>query len=129
MRALLIALGLIVATAAFAAPPPGHPSAREAVEMLGVPPSPGLPASTLPHTGTVRTARDSNAFTFIEVDIETADGRGTRWIAAPLMRIAPGDTIRFDDGRLMRNFYSRKHQISFDTITFVGRAVREPAKP
>jgi hypothetical protein len=125
MRAWLIALSVALTPHTFAAPPPGHPGAREAVEMLGVPVSPDVSASALPHVGTVRTARDSNAFTFIEVEIEIGDGRGTRWIAAPLMQIAPGDKIRFDDGRLMRNFYSRKHQITFDAITFVGRAVRE----
>lgn len=126
--------GLVVcwlASAAVAAPPPGHPSAEEAVGLLGVPSSPVLPGQALPYAGIVRSARDSNAFTFIEVEYSAANGSpAARWIAAPLMEIRPGDRIRFDDGRTMTNFFSRKHQITFESITFVGRAVRDlPSRP
>lgn len=123
--ALTLALALPLA---HAAPPPGHPTAEQAIGLLGVPDNTAVAAKDLPYSGIVLTARDSNAFTFIEVK-ESPTG-ASRWIAAPRVALNPGDHLRFDYGRLMNNFYSRKLGITFEAITFVNRAVRtEAPKP
>ena len=114
---------LLAGASSNAAPPPGHPSAEQAIGILGVPGNPDSPASALPNAGVVQFAQDSNAFTFIEV---IPDGSTTtQWIAAPRVDVKGGDRIRYDNGRLMQHFYSRKLGITFEAITFVSRAVRE----
>jgi len=123
MNALLLALGLFATTtAALAAPPPGHPTAAEAIEQLGIPAA-ATNLSVLRHRATVITAQDSNAFTYIE--LEASSGNERYWIAAPLMAVRSGEVIRHDDGRIMHNFHSRKHNVTFDRIIFVSRAIRE----
>ena len=108
---------------ALAEPPPGHPSAEQAVGILGVPDNQSAAAHELTRSGTVLSARDSNAFTFIE--IKEADAGPIRWIAAPKTALVAGHRIRFDEGRLLRNFHSKKLNITFDAITFVNRVVVE----
>lgn len=110
-----------VASAALAAPPPGHPTPGQAGALLGLPEP--KPAAELPHEGIVLQAIDSNQFTYIEVQ----EGETSRWIAAPRVTIPAGTTIRFDDGRLMTNFYSRKLKRTFETLMFVGTVVQIPA--
>ena len=123
MFKLLALLLPLLASPSWAEPPPGHPSAEQAIGLLGVPDNSGIAAQDLPYLGTVLSAMDSNAFTFIEVKEDQAVS--PRWIAAPRITLVAGDRIRFDDGRLMRNFHSRKLDITFAAISFVNRAVRE----
>lgn len=125
---LLLPVLLFVVTETPAAPPPGHPSAEQAIGILGVQGDEKLPVTALPNAGVVQSAQDSNAFSYIEVKPDGSTA--TRWIAAPRVSLSPGDRIRFDEGRMMQNFYSRKLKITFESITFVSRAVREaPEKP
>lgn len=99
---------------AFAAPPPGHPSPAQASEMLmpDRPPAPG----ELPNRGRVLAAVDANEFTYIEVE----RGGAREWIAAPKMSIAPGATIRYEEGSVMANFYSKLLKRTFPSVMFVG---------
>ena len=108
---------LFAALASFnlmAAPPPGHPSPEQARDML-MPDKPPAP-SELPNQGKVLTAIDANDFTYIEVE-----HRGAReWIAAPKMAVKPGSMIRYEEGSIMTNFYSKLLQRTFATVMFVG---------
>lgn len=117
---LIVAGVLSAAAGAWAEPPPGHPTPGQAGALLGVPQDQS--SSALPYRGTVLTAIDSNQYTYIEV----LEGERSRWIAAPRIAVVPGATIRFGDGRLMSNFFSRKHQRLFETLTFVPPVVLEP---
>lgn len=125
---LLLSALLPVVADSSAAPPPGHPSAEQAIKILGAQGDEKLPVTALSNAGIVQSAQDANAFSYIEVK---PDGSAAmRWIAAPRVPLSPGDRIRFDEGRMMQNFYSRKLKITFESITFVSRAVREaPEKP
>lgn len=114
--ASLLCCALLGAPPAAGEPPPGHPNPAQAGRLLGMPRS---DAANLPHAGVVLQAIDSNQYTYIEV---MQDGQ-SRWIAAPRMPLAPGATIRFDDGRLMTNFHSLKLNRTFETLTFVGTVV------
>lgn len=108
-------LGLLLAALPLRAePPPGHPSAGQAGEMLGLP---GAEAPR-PYSGSVLQAINSNQFTYIEVGVEGKSG--SRWLAAPRLDLKPGTRIRFGEGRLLAPFYSRKLERSFDAVTFVG---------
>jgi hypothetical protein len=122
MRApLIIALSLIAGSAAVrAAPPLDHPGAEKAIDALGIRDS-GAPATALPHGGIVISSTDANSFTYLEVrDDETGK---PRWLAVPRHTFKPGDRVRFDEGGLMTNFFSRKLNVTFESILFVKRIV------
>lgn len=117
---LLLSLALCAAAPALAAPPPGHPSPAQARELL----LPAQPvAKDLRNEGLVLSTRDANEFTYIEVRRAGA----VEWLAAPLAAIKPGSTIRFEDGTVMANFYSKLLQRSFSSIRFVGAVEVKPA--
>jgi hypothetical protein len=95
-----------------AAPPPGHPSTDESLDMLK------LPETThLPYQGQVLEAINSNGYTYIQVQIEM--GHKKLWLAAPRVALKKGQFIRFPSGTLIRNFYSRLLKRTFDGVIFV----------
>jgi hypothetical protein len=115
----LPALLLLLPLTAMADPPPGHPSAQEGSAILGLPQA-KTPADLI-HRGKVISAMDANQYTYIEVETD----KGPLWLAAPLVRVKPGDWIRYSDGGLTHQWYSKLLKRSFDTILFVDRAVVE----
>lgn len=80
--------------------------------MLQLPQQRGI----LPHTGQVIAVHGSNNYTYVQV----THGDGSRWLAVPRTALAPGMQIRYGDGRLFRNWYSRKLKRSFSAVLFVG---------
>jgi len=111
MRACLLVF-LVLAGPALAQAPPGHPSAEEAGRMLRLPEN-----TQLANSGHVLEVIDSNAFTYIRI----ASEEGERWLSAPQIALAPGTLIRFGEGRVFHDFYSRKQKRRFSSITFVDR--------
>ena len=118
LPALLLLAGSL---AAHAAAPPDHPSPAEAYRMM----EPGVHArSAAPaYEGEVVTAIDANEYTYIEV----REQDGTRWIAGPRTALARGDIIRFDDGVVMKGFYSKRLDRSFPAVMFVSGVFVTPA--
>jgi len=113
-RLALSALLAACAGSAVAGPPPGHPSPDTAAQMMKLPP---VSDSELTRTGTVVQAIDANEYTYIEVSID----KGSTWLAAPLVALGKGDRIRFDDGAVMNNFYSKLLKRTFPSVMFVNR--------
>ena len=118
---LLLGLALGAGALALAAPPPGHPTPAQARDML-LPDQPSR--KDLSNEGRVVSTLDANEFTYIEVSRAGA----VEWLAAPLVAIKPGSTIRFEDGSVMSNFHSKLLQRTFSSIRFVG-VVRVTATP
>lgn len=102
-----------IANPTTAAPPPGHPSVKEAEKALGIPDQKGL----LPYRGRVIEAFNSNNYTYIHVN----QSDGDRWLAVPRLALEIGDIIAFGDGAQMTNFYSKVHRRTFDKILFTGK--------
>jgi hypothetical protein len=117
-RSLIALLAFIVPTAAFAAPPAGHPTPQDAGKILGVQAA-QAPGEALPYKGTVVETIDANAYTYILLK----DGTTQRWLAAPRIDIKPGTVVRYGQGADMQNFYSKALNRTFERIVFVG-AVR-----
>lgn len=117
MNRRLLLLMYFVAAAVLAAPPPGHPTPGQAIDLL-MPDKP-LPASELPNLGTVISSMDANDFTYIEVE----RGGSIVWIAAPKMAIRPGSTLRYENGAVMTNFYSKLLRRTFPSVMFVGQVM------
>ena len=114
MKRLLPLPFLTAAGAASAAPPPGHPSPAEAMD-LPMPEKAPAP-DELPNKGKVISSMDANDFTCIEVERNGA----IEWIAAPKMAAKPGRTLRYKEGSVMTNFYSKLLKRTFDSVMFVG---------
>ena len=80
-------------------------------------PSKPVKASSLPNEGTVISTVDASEYTYIEV----SNGKQSRWLAAPLSKLKPGNKIRYEDGSTMSNFYSKLLQRNFTSIMFIGQ--------
>jgi hypothetical protein len=119
-RAVLPAALLCATLSAFAAPPPGHPSPADAMRMMQPPTTQDQPVAT--HVGEVVSAVDANQYTYIEVN----EAGRTHWIAGPRMKLERGDRVRFDDGVMMTNFYSKLLQRTFPAVMFVGNVSLQP---
>ena len=112
-RALALCAITFLAGPAAAGPPPGHPEAHRVPQILGLPDD-GAP---LVHEGRVVQALPSNRFSYLLV--ESAGRR--HWLAAPRVEVGPETRIRFPEGRLMRNFYSKVLERTFESVLFVSR--------
>lgn len=107
---------LVAAGGVIAAPPPGHPAPDDALRMMR--PSGDAQNASLSRSGRVLQHMDANQYTYIEVE---ENGLNT-WLAAPRTPVIDGSRIRFPDGVVMRDFYSKLLKRTFDAVTFV-RAV------
>ena len=111
MRAIpaLIALSLFSAVAVAAeAPSATHASAMQVAAN-----------NQMPHTGKVLSSIDASIYTYIEV----SENGKTTWLAAPTVAVKKGDTVGYDDGAVMTNFFSKSLNRTFETVIFVGKAV------
>jgi len=112
-RVLALLCGFLVMGVTIAEPPPGHPSVDQAHDALQVPAD-----ERLLHQGQVLQSIASNDYVYLEV---TREDGSTRWLAAPRAEIMPQSWIRYSDGVVIRNFFSRKHQRTFNEVMFVDR--------
>jgi hypothetical protein len=113
LLALLLPVGAVLA-----APPPGHPSVDEANRALGI----DRATDELPLSGTVVEAQDSNSYTYLLIE---HDG-GQQWLAAPRLKVVPGNRLRYAPGRTIANFHSKKLRRTYPSVTFVPRAEVRP---
>lgn len=111
-QTLLIAA--LLAQPAFAAPPAGHLTPAQARDMLLPDKPPG--ASEMPNEGTVIEVIHANEFTYLEV----ARAEGKEWIAVQKMEIRPGARIRYEDGAVMQDFYSKLLKRTFPSVMFIN---------
>ncbi len=89
-----------------------HPSVAEAEKILNI----SHDATNLPNLGRVLSTIPSNNYTYIEVDQEGT----TRWLAAPQVTLEKGTLVRYENGALMKDFYSKKLDRTFPEILFIG---------
>lgn len=113
MRSIPALLALTAfSVSAFAAPAPaGHPATQGAA-------APGA-NKPLPNKGKVVSTIDTGMYTYIEL---SRGGKETVWIAVTQMPVKKGDTVAYDEGAVMTNFYSKTLNRTFPQVIFVGRA-------
>jgi len=107
------------ALGALAAPPPGHPSPADAMQMMM--PGGARPAAAS-HVGEVLGSIDANEYTYVEL---SENGRAV-WIATAKVTVSRGDLIRYDDGVVMTDFYSKLLQRTFPSVMFVSDVTVTP---
>lgn len=113
LRNLVGAAILGLSFSVMAAPPSGHPTVEQTNKALKLPPT----EAELNHEGKVLQVIPSNDYVYIEAKSEGLN----LWLAAPATEVKKGDTIRFPNGTVMSNFFSKRLQRTFDEILFVGR--------
>lgn len=111
----ILVLGGLLALPTMAQVPPGHPSPAQARELL-LPEKAPRP-SELPNRGKVLSAVHANEFTYIEV--AQAGSKAVEWIAVQKMEVKPGSSIRYEDGAVMKDFYSKLLKRTFASVRFV----------
>lgn len=116
----IAALAIFASSTVFAATPPGHPSAAAAAEMLQ-PAAQNIPDSQLPQKGKVLSFINTDQYTYIEAS--QANAKESVWLASTTVAVKKGDQIRFDDGFVMTNFYSKTLKRTFPKVLFVSRVV------
>ena len=110
---LLSATPLIVT----AAPPPGHPSPAQAMDWMRPEKAPAPEQLRL--QGKVLSTMPANEYTYIELETD----QGTVWLAAPRMDITVGGVVRYENGFVMTNFYSKLLQRTFPRVLFTDFVV------
>lgn len=110
--AAIACFGAALSSLALAAPPPGHPSPGDAIQMMQEhAPAAGRQA----FSGVVLDSIDANEFTYIETDV----GGRIFWIATARRPVSRGELIRFEEGVTMENFHSRLLDRTFPSVMFV----------
>ncbi len=111
MRAIFILFAAsLFSVSAFAATPAQSATAAPRMQLAA--------NDQYPHTGKVISSVDASIYTYIEV----SENGKTVWLAAPTVAVKKGDTIGFDEGSPMANFYSKTLNRTFDVVYFVGKA-------
>ncbi len=75
-------------------------------------------------TGKVIEVLNASNYTYLRVDT----GREKIWLAAPQLKIKPGEKVTFGSGLPMKNFESKTLGRTFDTVYFVDQVGREGDK-
>jgi uncharacterized cupredoxin-like copper-binding protein len=112
MKTVSILFALALSTSVFAAGPAAAPANPHAAQTM------------LTQTGKVLSTIDVPTYTYVEV----SQGKQTIWLAATTTPVKKGDTVRFDDGMKMTNFYSKSLKRSFPSILFVSHLVVDNGK-
>ncbi len=114
----------VFSASAFAATPPDHSKMNDnGMDMHNMHPSmqQDVPASQLPQKGKVVSFINTDQYTYIEVS--QGKGKETVWLASTTVAVKKGDQIRFDDGMVMTNFYSKTLKRTFPKVLFVSKVV------
>jgi hypothetical protein len=93
--------------------PEGHPSIEDAAG------APSASATNLPNEGKVVDVRNASGYTYVEVTYKDA----TRWLAAPRVDVAKDAMIRYGNGSVMKDFFSKSMNKTFPEILFLDRIV------
>ncbi len=74
-------------------------------------------ASQYPNQGKVLDVIDTSMYTYLQV----ASSNGAIWLAASKTSVPKGATIGYGSGAVMKNFYSKTLNKSFETIIFLDK--------
>ncbi len=113
MKSYFCALYLLAFVSAASAQdlPRGHPQVDAQ--------KPSATAPNLSKKGKVLSTIEVPQYSYIEV----MQDQKPQWLATTSIPVKTGDTIRFEEGVVMTNFYSNALKRSFPVISFVGTVV------
>lgn len=85
--------------------------------LCGIALSTVMMSAVMAGEGKVVSSIDTAGYTYVEVN---QNGKNM-WIAANLIKVKPGNRIRFDEGAMMTNFRSNSLQRTFPAVLFVNQ--------
>jgi hypothetical protein len=115
-----VLLALSVSASAFAVDQAAPANPHAGMKMPAMAPQ----SDNLTQTAKVISTINVPTYTYIEA----SQGNKTIWLAATTVAVKKGDAIRFDDGMVMTNFYSKGLKRNFPSIVFVNKVVVASAK-
>ncbi len=69
--------------------------------------------------GKVVSSINTKSYTYVEV---FQKGQNI-WLASPLVKVKSGNLVRFDEGTMMHNFYSKTLNRTFPSVLFVQQVI------
>lgn len=90
-----------------------HPSIEETAAILNI----SADQLELPYQGEVISIIPTSMYTYIEVSHNDT----SRWLAAPSVELKAGDKIKYADGAVMTNFYSKTLEREFSEVLFISK--------
>ncbi len=90
-----------------------HPSMEETAAMLNI----SADQLELPNQGEVISIIPTSMYTYIEVSHDDTN----RWLAAPTVDLKVGDKIKYADGAIMTDFYSKTLEREFSEVLFISK--------
>ena len=106
MKTIFVLLAAFAVTGiAFAEPQPNAPARQPAA------------TSQFTNKGKVLDVLDASIYTYIQVSTD----KDPVWLAASKTTVAKGANIRYPNGAVMNNFYSKSLNRTFDTIIFLDK--------
>ncbi|MBS4095529.1 MAG: hypothetical protein KGZ83_01655 [Sulfuricella sp.] len=114
MKRFSVFLALVVISLSAGADVPARPTQLSLANPLQKPAE--IP---LTQKAKVLNTINANQYTYLEV----VQNKKTLWLASSAVTAKKNDVIRFDDGMLMSNFYSKTLKRTFPSIAFVNRVV------
>ena len=112
MKYLSALLAISLSSSVFAASPAAANNPHAGMGMAA-------PKINLTQEATVLSTIDQSQYTYIEV----SQNKKTLWLAATKLAVQKGDQVRFDDGMVMTDFYSKSLKRTFPSIVFVNQVV------
>ena len=106
-----------VAPSQQSAMPAGHP-AGASTQMMNAAPQGAPQAGANAGQGKILQSMHASSYTYMEVDV----GGKKVWIATNAMPVNNGNTVRWRDAAVMKNFTSNALHRTFDEILFVSYA-------
>ncbi len=119
MRTLYALTTLLLPLSLYAADTPSKPAAvaNPHADMKTM--SQAVTDAELTQRGIVLSTIDVPQYTYIEV----MQGKQPLWLAATTVKVKKGDVVRFNEGMILRDYYSKTLKRSFPSIVFVDRVV------
>ena len=83
--------------------------------LCGIALSSVMLSSAIAGEGKVLSSIPTAGYTYVEVD----QGGKTLWLAAKRLPVKPGNMVHFDEGVMMKDFYSSSLKRTFPAVLFV----------
>ena len=85
--------------------------------LCGVALSGTLISAAVADEGAVVSSLNTEDYTYVEISKKDQN----IWIVGPLVAVKPGNKVKFEEGAMMKDFYSKQLERTFPWVMFVGK--------